>query len=158
MIKWRSPDLVIWFPLSPVFRLPDRARFSPPPPSSFQVELPTFRKVTTQSKSSHLCNKICLGVVNVNVVLICVCMNHIEQSHNSPIRDLTSFEADEFYLVSLGYGVKIYLSFFVIVTFLFLRVSFILPSFLFPVVGTHTSPPPPLKKNHWRILCVMGFT
>ena len=55
MIKWRSPDLVSFVPC--------------PPPT---------RKVTTQSKSSHLCNKICLGVVNVNVVSICVCMNHIE--------------------------------------------------------------------------------
>ena len=132
-------------------------RSARPLPLSFQSELPTFRNVNSQMKRARFCNKICLGVVNVDVVLVCVCINHIEQSHNLPIRNLASFEADEFYLVHLGFGVKNHLFFFfVIFTFFFLRVSFIFPSFLFPVVGTHTSPSP--LKNHWRTFCVLGLT
>ena len=94
-------------------------RSARPLPLSFQSELPTFRNVNSQMKRARFCNKICLGVVNVDVVLVCVCINHIEQSHNLPIRNLASFEADEFYLVHLGFGVKNHLFFFFVIFIFF---------------------------------------
>ena len=79
--------------------------------------------------------------------------------HSSPIRDLASFEADEFYLVSLGFGVKNHLFFFfVIVTFLFHRVSFFSFVFVPPTSCRYPYLPFPLKKNQLRTLRIMGLT